>query len=402
MSFEELGLRSELLRAVAEKGYTEPTPVQSQSIPPVLEGRDVMANAQTGTGKTAGFTLPLLQRLMASPAPGGEHPVRALILTPTRELTQQVSESVHTYGKYVPLRSTVVYGGVSIQPQIKKLRKGVDVLVATPGRLLDHVGQRNVSLSEVEILVLDEADRMLDMGFLPDIRRILELLPKKRQNLLFSATFSDDIERLARRLLRDPVRIQVAPRNTPTELVTHRVFLVDRSDKRKLLQDLITQHDWRQVLVFTNMKHVAGRLADQLHRAGIKAVAIHGDKSQGQRTKALEDFKENRMQVLVATDVASRGLDIYQLPHVVNYELPDYPENYIHRIGRTGRAGLKGEAVSLVAGDEVPLLEAIEAVIGVEIPREIMPGYEPDPRITRRVGVNRRIWARPVWAAAGR
>jgi ATP-dependent RNA helicase RhlE len=381
MSFDNFGLSTEILRAVAGEGYTEPTPVQRRAIPAIMEGRDVMVGAQTGTGKTAGFTLPMLQLLSTQqPAAGRKHP-RALILTPTRELTAQVGESVKVYGRHLPLRSAVIYGGVKIKPQIEQLRKGVDIVIATPGRLLDHVGQKNVDLSRVEFLVLDEADRMLDMGFLPDIRRILALLPEKRQNLLFSATFSTEIERLAGSLLNSPQRIQIARSNSAADAVAHIVHPVDRSRKRDLLIKLIKDGEWTQVLVFVNMKHTVDRLAERLNKAGIQAMAIHGDKNQGQRTRALADFKKGRIRVLVATDVASRGLDIEQLPHVVNFELPLEVENYVHRIGRTGRAGHVGEAVSLVAADEVVLLEEIEKMLDMSISREVIPGFEPDPRI---------------------
>ena len=381
MSFDSLGLSTELLRAVSEQGYSDPTPVQKQAIPIILAGRDIMAGAQTGTGKTAGFTLPLLQRLDSTKSQDKKRFVRALILTPTRELAAQVSESVKTYGKYLSLRSTQVYGGVNINPQIDALRKGVDILVATPGRLLDHVGQKTVDLSRVDILVLDEADRMLDMGFIKDIRKILALIPNDSQNLLFSATFSSEINHLAGGLLNNPEKIQVTPKNETTELITQIVHPVDRSSKRQLLVHLVKSQDWQQVLLFMNMKHTANRLAQQLNKAGITAMAIHGDKTQSQRTKALADFKKGKVRILVATDVAARGLDIDQLPHVINYELPTEAEIYVHRIGRTGRAGNEGEAVSFVAGDEIGLLQDIEKLIGMEIPQQVVPGYEPDPRI---------------------
>ena len=382
MSFDSLGLSAELLRAVADQGYSEPTPVQRQAIPPVLEGRDVLAGAQTGTGKTAGFTLPLLHRLHAAPpAGGGRRGVRALILTPTRELAAQVQASVTTYGRRLPLKSAAIFGGVSIRPQIDKLRRGVDILVATPGRLLDHVGQKTVDLSGVETLVLDEADRMLDMGFIRDIRRILALLPKTRQNLLFSATFSNEIRTLANGLLTDPVMIQVATRNTTPERVAQVVHPVDRERKRELLSFLIGSNDWRRVLVFTRTKHGANRLAQQLERDGITTAAIHGNKSQGARTRALADFKSGAVRTLVATDIAARGLDIDQLPHVVNFELPNIPEDYVHRIGRTGRAGNDGRALSLVCVDEHKLLRDIERLLNSQLPRETVSGYEPDPSI---------------------
>jgi len=382
MSFESLGLRAELLRAVSEKGYSRPTPIQKQAVPPILEGRDILANAQTGTGKTAGFTLPLLQRLMMAGKPGnGYHAVRALVLAPTRELAAQVADSVRTYGRYLPIRSSAIYGGVSINPQIRQLRKGVEILVATPGRLLDHVGQNTVDLSRVEILVLDEADRMLDMGFIGDIRKIIALLPKHKQTLFFSATFSDDIRRLSEDLLESPVSIKVARHNSASETVTQVVHPVDKSRKRQLLSYLIGSNNWKQVLVFTRTKHGANRLAEQLVSDGITATAIHGNKSQGARTKALAEFKAGKVRVLAATDIASRGLDISQLPHVVNYELPNVAQDYIHRIGRTGRAGSEGEALSLVCVDELPLLRDIERLIKRDIPRITVDDFEPDPSI---------------------
>jgi ATP-dependent RNA helicase RhlE len=383
MSFNNLGLSAELLRAIGEQGYTEPTPIQTKAIPLVLAGRDVMACAQTGTGKTAGFTLPLLQLLTSKPLPNGKRPVRVLVLTPTRELAAQIDDSVKTYGRHLPMRSTVIFGGVKINPQIDKLRRGVDILVATPGRLLDHAGQKTVDLSQVEILVLDEADRMLDMGFIHDIRKILALLPdnRARQNLLFSATFSSDIKKLADKLLNRPELIEVARRNTTAERIGQVVHRVDKNRKRELLSHLIGSGNWRQVLVFTRTKHGANRLAQQLERDGLGAAAIHGNKSQGARTRALADFKAGRIRVLVATDIAARGLDIDQLPHVVNYELPNVPEDYVHRIGRTGRAGQEGEAVSLVCVDENKLLKDIERLLNSEIPKVVLEGYEPDPSI---------------------
>ena len=381
MSFDTLGLSAELLRAVADQGYSEPTPVQSQAIPIILQGKDILAGAQTGTGKTAGFTLPLLQRLSDEKPGKGRRPVRALILTPTRELAAQVEESVKTYGKHLPLTSTVIFGGVKINPQIQRLRTGVDIVVATPGRLLDHVSQKTLDLSAVEILVLDEADRMLDMGFIHDIRKILALLPKRRQNLLFSATYSNDIRRLADKLLNAPVLIEVARRNVPTELVSQVVHPVDRERKRELLSFMVGSQNWRQVLVFTRTKHGANRLAQQLEKDGISSAAIHGNKSQGARTRALANFKRGEVRVLVATDIAARGLDIDQLPHVVNYELPNVPEDYVHRIGRTGRAGNEGQAVSLVCVDEHKLLGDIERLLKRDISRIVIPGYEPDPAI---------------------
>ncbi|MCU7931268.1 MAG: ATP-dependent RNA helicase RhlE [Candidatus Thiodiazotropha sp. (ex Codakia rugifera)] len=383
MSFDNLGLSAELLRAISEQGYTEPTPIQRKAIPLILDGKDVMAGAQTGTGKTAGFTLPLLQRLSNTPMKGGRRPVRALVLTPTRELAAQVGDSVDTYGRHMALRSTVIFGGVKINPQIEKLRRGVDILVATPGRLLDHAGQKTVDLSQIEILVLDEADRMLDMGFIHDIRKILALLPANgaRQNLLFSATFSRDIKALADRLLNRPELIEVARRNTTAERIKQVVHPVDKSRKREMLSHMIGSNNWQQVLVFTRTKHGANRLAQQLEKDGLTASAIHGNKSQGARTRALADFKSGEVRVLVATDIAARGLDIDQLPHVVNYELPNIPEDYVHRIGRTGRAGNEGEALSLVCVDEHKLLSDIERLLKLKIPEVLLAGYEPDPSI---------------------
>ena len=383
MSFDSLGLSAELLRAINDQGYTEPTPIQRKAIPLILEGKDVMAGAQTGTGKTAGFTLPLLQRLSDNPIQGSRRPVRALVLTPTRELAAQVGESVATYGRHLPMRSAVIFGGVKINPQIEKLRQGVDILVATPGRLLDHANQKTVNLSEIEILVLDEADRMLDMGFIHDIRKVLALLPKNhaRQNLLFSATFSNDIKQLASRLLDHPELIEVARRNTTAELIEQVVHPVDKNRKRELLSHMIGSRNWRQVLVFTRTKHGANRLVQQLDKDGLSAAAIHGNKSQGARTRALAGFKSGEVRILVATDIAARGLDIDQLPHVVNYELPNVAEDYVHRIGRTGRAGNEGEAVSLVCVDEHKLLRDIERLMKRDIPSKVLEGYEPDPSI---------------------
>ncbi|MGQ5523114.1 DEAD/DEAH box helicase [Chitinimonas sp. PSY-7] len=384
MSFASLGLSDDIVRAVAELGYTEPTPIQLQAIPAVLTGRDLLAGAQTGTGKTAGFTLPILHRLSNRTAKGpseGRPPVRALILTPTRELAAQVEESVKNYGKYLKLTSMTMFGGVSINPQIKQLRSRVDILVATPGRLLDHVQQGTLDLSKIEILVLDEADRMLDMGFIRDIKKILALLPRDRQNLLFSATFSDEIKALADSLLKSPELIEVARRNATADTIAQKVHPVDRDKKRQLLAHLIQEHNWFQVLVFTRTKHGANRLAEQLAKDGISAMAIHGNKSQGARTRALGEFKDGSLQVLVATDIAARGIDIDQLPHVVNFELPNVPEDYVHRIGRTGRAGAEGEAVSLVCVDEKKLLADIEKLIKRELPKVVIPGFEPDPSI---------------------
>ena len=380
MNFTDLGLAEPLLRAVRDQGYDIPTPIQAQAIPAVLKGGDLMAGAQTGTGKTAGFTLPMLHRLAAQPPKRdarGRIAIRALILTPTRELAAQVEESVRTYGKYLPITSMVMFGGVGMQPQIDRLRKGVDILVATPGRLLDHHQQGTLDLKHVEIFVLDEADRMLDMGFIHDIKKVLAMLPEKKQSLLFSATFSDEIKALADRLLNEPALIEVARRNATAENIAQKVHPVGRERKKELLSHLIKSGDWHQVLVFTRMKHGANRLTDYLNDVGISAMAIHGNKSQGARTKALADFKSGDLQVLVATDIAARGIDIDQLPHVVNFELPNVPEDYVHRIGRTGRAGATGEAVSLVCVDEDIFLRDIEKLIRRSIPRETVPGFEP-------------------------
>ena len=381
MNFTDLGLSDEIVRAVAEQGYSAPTPIQSQAIPAVLNGGDLLAGAQTGTGKTAGFTLPILQRLAKQSRPSGaaKRRIRALILTPTRELAAQVEESVRIYGKYLKLTSTVMYGGVNINPQIKQLSQGVDILVATPGRLLDHMQQGTVDLTHVEILVLDEADRMLDMGFIRDIRRVLAALPKQRQNLLFSATFSDEIKALADGLLNAPAMIEVARRNSTVEIIEQKVHPVDRNRKHPLLSYLIKERNWFQVLVFTRTKHGANKLVEQLGKDGISALAIHGNKSQAARTRALAEFKDGSLQVLVATDIAARGIDIDQLPHVVNYDLPNVPEDYVHRIGRTGRAGATGEAVSLVCVDEHDMLKGIEKLIKRTLPQEVIPGFEPDP-----------------------
>ena len=380
MQFTDLGLAEPLLRAIQDQGYDTPTPIQAQAIPAVLGGGDVMGGAQTGTGKTAGFTLPMLQRLsLVKPARDarGRLPIRALILTPTRELAAQVEESVRTYGKYLPLTSMVMFGGVGMQPQIDRLRKGVDILVATPGRLLDHHQQGTLDLKHVEIFVLDEADRMLDMGFIHDIKKVLAVLPAKKQSLLFSATFSDEIKALADRLLNQPVLIEVTRRNSTVELIAQKVHPVGRERKKELLAHLIKSGDWHQVLVFTRMKSGANRLTDYLCDHGISAMAIHGNKSQTARTKALADFKAGDLQVLVATDIAARGIDIDMLPHVVNFELPNVPEDYVHRIGRTGRAGASGEAISLACLDEEIFLRDIERLIKRSIPRETVPGFEP-------------------------
>ena len=381
MRFDELGLAPEILRAVTEEGYTNPTPIQAQAIPVVLSGKDLMGGAQTGTGKTAAFTLPLLQRILpfASPSPSpARHPVRILMLAPTRELAIQVHESVKAYSKYVPIRSLCAYGGVDIKPQIEEIRAGIEVLVATPGRLLDLVEQKCLNFGSVQALVLDEADRMLDMGFIPDVTRIISLLPKQRQSLLFSATFSDEIKKLADRMLQSPVLIEVARRNTVSETITHRVHPVAADAKRALLVKLLRSSEFNQVLVFTRTKIETNKLARELQRAGIAADSIHGDKSQLDRLKALEAFKDGSTLVLVATDVAARGLDIDELPHVINFELPHTPEDYIHRIGRTGRAGKQGTAISLVSAHEVQFLVDIEKLIKKPIEQVIIPGFDPE------------------------
>ncbi|NOT15827.1 MAG: DEAD/DEAH box helicase [Methylotenera sp.] len=381
LTFNELGLSEPILKAINDAGYTHPTPIQAQAIPLVLNGGDLLAGAQTGTGKTAGFTLPILhvlsQKSLAEVAKGRP---RCLMLTPTRELAAQIEESVNTYGKYLPLTSTVIFGGVNANPQIVRLKKPLDILVATPGRLLDHANQKNVDLSGIEILVLDEADRMLDMGFIRDIKKILALLPKQRQNLLFSATFSDEIKALADDLLHNPGFVEVARRNTASELVEQTVHMVPQAHKRELVSHLIKQHDWKQVLIFTRTKHGANRLAEKLIKDDIQAAAIHGNKSQGARTKALAQFKDGSMRVLVATDIAARGLDIDQLPQVVNFELPNVPEDYVHRIGRTGRAGSSGAAVSLVDREELKLLKDIEKLIKREIPKVQVEGFTPSDK----------------------
>ncbi|RLU01169.1 DEAD/DEAH box helicase [Ketobacter sp.] len=376
MSFALLGLSDPILKAVAEEGYTEPSPIQAQAIPAVLQGRDVMAAAQTGTGKTAGFTLPILERLIKGSSAKANQ-ARVLVLTPTRELAAQVGASVETYGKYLPLRSAVVFGGVKINPQMKKLRGGVDVLVATPGRLLDLYQQNAIRFNQLEVLVLDEADRMLDMGFIHDIRKILNLLPRQRQNLMFSATFSDEIRQLAKGIVQDPVEISVSPPNATANTVEQWVYPVDKKPKARLLLELIREQQWEQVLVFTKTKRGANQLAAFLEAEGVSALPIHGNKSQGARTKALTNFKEGRIRVLVATDIAARGLDIDRLPQVVNFELPNVPEDYVHRIGRTGRAGAVGHAISLVCADEADLLFAIERLINRHLDRKPMAGFEP-------------------------
>jgi len=379
MKFTELGLLPELLLAVNDTGYTDPTPIQQEAIPAVLKGLDLMACAQTGTGKTAGFTLPLLQRLMTSRGTRTGKGPRALVLAPTRELALQVEESVRTYGKHLPLKSLAMFGGVGMNPQIAALRRGVDILVACPGRLLDHVNQRTLDLSGVEILVLDEADRMLDMGFIRDIRKILALIPAKgtRQNLLFSATFSDEIKQLASGFMHNPVYIEVARRNAPTELVVQRVIPIDKDRKKDALLHLFQTRGWHQVLIFSRTKHGADALARSLDKAGISAAALHGNKTQGARVRALTDFKEGKLVALVATDIAARGIDIDSLPYVINFELPNVSEDYVHRIGRTGRAGTEGEAYSLVCHDEKDYLKGIERLMKKEIERMVLPGFEP-------------------------
>ena len=376
MSFSTLGLSDPLLRAVSDKGYTTPSPIQAEAIPAVLKGHDVMAAAQTGTGKTAGFTLPLLQKLSQGSL-AKSNQARALVLTPTRELAAQIAENVEAYGKYLNLRSAVVFGGVKINPQMMKLRKGADVLIATPGRLLDLYQQNAIAFDQLEVLILDEADRMLDMGFIHDIRRILKTLPKQRQNLMFSATFSDDIRQLAKTIVNDPVEISVTPRNSAAVSVTQWVHPVDKDQKRRLLAELIKKHRWEQVLVFSRTKHGANRIAEFLEKNNIQAAAIHGNKSQGARTRALANFKSGNVRVLVATDIAARGLDIEQLPQVVNVDLPEVAQDYVHRIGRTGRAGATGQAISLVSADEIHLLQDIERLTQQLLPRSLVEGYEP-------------------------
>ena len=388
MSFTSLGLSAPILKAVANKGYETPSPIQAQAIPAVLEGKDVMAAAQTGTGKTAGFTLPLLELLSRGNRAQAKK-VRALVLTPTRELAAQVAESVETYGKYLPLKSAVVFGGVGIGPQISKLGKGVDILVATPGRLLDLYNQGAVNFNQLEVLILDEADRMLDMGFIHDIKKILRALPAKRQNLMFSATFSDDIRKLAKGLVNNPVEISVTPRNATAKSVEQYIYMIDQKQKTAALIHLIKQNDWQQVLVFSRTKHGANRIAKNLEANDLTAAAIHGNKSQGARTKALANFKSGAVRVLVATDIAARGIDIDQLPIVVNFDLPNVPEDYVHRIGRTGRAGASGQAVSLVSADESKLLRDIERLIKQNIPRKEVEGFVP-PQVVAETDLNDR------------
>ncbi len=381
MTFKELGLIEPLLKAIKDKGYIKPSPIQEQAIPIILEKHDVLAGAQTGTGKTAGFTLPLLQILSKKESKNTKPEIRALILTPTRELAAQVAQSVDDYGKYLPMKTAVIFGGVGINPQKALIRKGVDIVIATPGRLLDHIEQKTIDISHVEHFILDEADRMLDMGFIRDIRKVLALLPSHRQNLLFSATFSDEIKKLSDGILNKPKLIEVARRNTSSEMVSQVIHLVDKDRKKSLLSKLIKDGKWKQVLVFTRTKHGANKLSQQLEIDGISATAIHGNKSQGARTKALADFKASSVRVLVATDIAARGIDIDQLPHVVNFELPNVAEDYVHRIGRTGRAGNEGQAVSLVCVDELDYLKGIEKLIKTSIKKVLIEGFEVDPSI---------------------
>ena len=381
MSFKNLGLSAPLLKAIKEQGYDTPTPIQAQAIPVILQKKDILAGAQTGTGKTAGFTLPMLELLSRSKHKTQQHQVKALVLTPTRELASQVEESVRIYGKHLPYKSAVIFGGVKINPQITALRKGIDIVVATPGRLLDHISQKTINLEHIDFLILDEADRMLDMGFVNDIKKVIKVLPNERQTLLFSATYSDAIKKLSNQFLKSPTLIEVARANTSSEMVKQAVYHVDKERKRELLTHLIKEGKWKQVLVFTRTKHGANRLSGQLEKDGITSAAIHGNKSQNARTKALADFKAGGVRVLVATDIAARGIDIDQLPHVVNYELPNVSEDYVHRIGRTGRAGNEGEAISLVCVDEDEFLRNIEKLIKKDIPKVWLKGFKPDPSI---------------------
>ena len=378
MSFQSLGLSKALLKAINNQGYTEPSPIQQKAIPLILKGKDILASAQTGTGKTAGFTLPMLQRLSQGQSQK-RRKVRALIITPTRELAAQVHANVKSYSEFLNIQSTVIFGGVNQRPQVATLKRGVDVLIATPGRLLDLQNQGFLSLSNVEILVLDEADRMLDMGFLRDIKRIISLLPSKTQNLLFSATFSKDIKKLATEFLYQPAIVEVSPENSTVDKINQKIYRVAKDKKTGLIIKLISEGNWKQVLVFTRTKHGANRLCKKMISAGISAAAIHGNKTQGARTKALAGFKSNSIRVLVATDIAARGLDIPLLPHVINFEIPNISEDYVHRIGRTGRAGASGEALSLVSADETSYLKAIEKLVGIKIPAEVIEGFEPDP-----------------------
>ncbi|WP_034043766.1 DEAD/DEAH box helicase [Wocania ichthyoenteri] len=383
MSFNSLGLSEALLKAISKKGYTTPSPIQEKAIPPILEGRDVLASAQTGTGKTAGFTLPLLHILSENPKEKFR-PIRALILTPTRELAAQVYANVKEYSEFLNLRSAVIFGGVNQKPQAATIRQGIDILVATPGRLLDLQNQGLLSLKRIEILVLDEADRMLDMGFLRDIERIMKMMPEKRQNLMFSATFSKDIRKLAHGILNQPIQVEATPENTTVDAISQKIYRVAKGLKAGLIIKLISDGNWKQVLVFTRTKHGANNLCKKMVSAGITAAAIHGNKSQGARTKALAGFKSGSVRVLVATDIAARGLDIPLLPHVVNFELPNISEDYVHRIGRTGRAGASGEAISLVSADETTYLRDIEKLIDIKLPVEIMEGFEPDPNASTK------------------
>lgn len=384
MSFNSMGLAEALLRAIANEGYTQPTPIQAEAIPAILEGRDLLAAAQTGTGKTAAFTLPVLQKLLDNTQPPanrhGRRIPRVLVLTPTRELAAQVGDAIRTYGRNIPIRTATIFGGAGMQPQINTLRRGVDIVVATPGRLMDHINRRNIELNAIDMLILDEADRMLDMGFINDIRKIISLLPDRRQNLLFSATFSEGIRTLANTLLHKPLTIDIAPRNSTAERIEQRVYQVDKGNKLGLLQHLVRSQNWGQTLVFARTKHGADRLTEQLQRGGLRVAAIHGNKSQGARTRALADFRNGRVQLLIATDIAARGLDIDALPHVVNYDLPQVAEDYVHRIGRTGRAQYSGEAISLVSADEYSLLKDIEKVLGRNLDRQTEEGFLPTAR----------------------
>ncbi|RTY81601.1 DEAD/DEAH box helicase [Flavobacterium sp. ZB4P23] len=382
MSFNSLGLSDALLKAISKKGYTTPSPIQQKAIPPILEGKDVLASAQTGTGKTAGFTLPILQ-LLSQGQQLRQRPIRALILTPTRELAAQILANIKEYSEFLDLKSTVIFGGVNQNPQVTQLRQGIDILVATPGRLIDLQNQGLISLAKVEILVLDEADRMLDMGFVRDIERIIKVLPAKRQNLMFSATFSTDIKKLAMGILHHPVHVEATPENTTVDAITQIVYPVAKEKKTELIIKLITEGNWKQILVFTRTKQGANKLTESMISAGIKAAAIHGNKGQGARTKALAGFKDGSLTALVATDIAARGLDIPLLPHVVNFELPNIPEDYVHRIGRTGRAGANGEAISLFSPDETVFLRDIEKLVGLKLPKENIKGFEPDPNASK-------------------
>ena len=382
MSFNSLGLSDALLKAISKKGYTTPSPIQQKAIPPILEGKDVLASAQTGTGKTAGFTLPILQ-LLSQGQQLRNRPIRALILTPTRELAAQILANIKEYSVFLDLKSTVIFGGVNQNPQVTQLRQGVDILVATPGRLIDLQNQGLISLAKVEILVLDEADRMLDMGFVRDIERIIKVLPSKRQNLMFSATFSKDIKKLAMGILHHPVHVEATPENTTVDAIIQKVYPVAKEKKTELIIKLITEGNWKQILVFTRTKQGANKLTESMISAGIKAAAIHGNKGQGARTKALAGFKDGSLTALIATDIAARGLDIPLLPHVVNFELPNIPEDYVHRIGRTGRAGASGEAISLFSPDETVFLRDIEKLVGLNLPKENIKGFEPDPNASK-------------------